>query len=346
MDAREVQGQHRLVESVIQAGICVGCGACVGICPYLDYFDGRVVVQDPCQADTWRCLQVCPRADYEGTALPALAGPMGPVQEIVMGRAADEDLRSPAQYGGVVSALLVYALAHGNIQAAVLTDAGGELSPGGRIARTRADVIGCSGSRYSASATLAALNRAVTDRMEPMAVVGLPCQMEALARMERMTPDGAERAGHVKLKVGLFCTWALDYRKLRSFLRQKGIGAPIRKFDIPPPPAEVFQVWTEQGCLEFPLSEIRELVQEGCSLCGDMTAEWADISVGTVEGRDGWNTVLARTHTGKSLLEAAGKSGWIELRSPLQENVSHLKEAAGNKRSRARAALEARGRHR
>jgi len=308
------------------------------MCPYLDYFDGKVVVQDRCQADTCRCLQVGPRADHEGTALPEAAGPIGPALDTVMARATDQEVRSSAQYGGVVSAFLIYALENARIRAAVLTDTGSGLSPGGRIASARADVIGCAGSRYSGSASLAALHRAIADGENQLAVVGLPCQMEALARMGRMTPDGQERTSCIALKIGLFCTWALDYRKLHRFLEEKGIRGSALKFDIPPPPAEVFQVLTASGWVDFSLAEIRELVQEGCSLCGDMTAEWADVSVGTVEGREGWNTVVVRTETGKKLLEEAVASGRVEIGTLPQENLSHLKEAAGNKRERAKAA--------
>ena len=69
MGVQNPEGQERLIADVINQGICVRCGACVGLCPYFDYFDGKVVVTDPCHADTFRCLQICPRAGYEGTTM-------------------------------------------------------------------------------------------------------------------------------------------------------------------------------------------------------------------------------------------------------------------------------------
>jgi coenzyme F420 hydrogenase subunit beta len=37
-------GQKGLKERVIDAGICSGCGACAGLCPYQDFYRDRSVV--------------------------------------------------------------------------------------------------------------------------------------------------------------------------------------------------------------------------------------------------------------------------------------------------------------
>lgn len=326
------------------------CGACVNLCPYFDYFDGRIVVTDDCHADTWRCLQICPRADYDETSLDkegAAQGErseIGPFKEIFIARARDEEIREEAQYGGFVSSLLIYVLEERLIKAIILTDKGDGISPGGAIGEERADILKCAGSRYTAAAGLAAFNRAIKDDAERLAVVGLPCQMEALARMRRMHPDGEERDRRVSLKIGLFCTWALDYRKLRHYLKTMGVGGPIQKYDIPPPPAQVFEIQTEQGWQSFPLDELRPSIQEGCTLCRDMTAEWADISVGTVEGMEGWNTVVVRSERGAQLLAGCIEAGHLEIGELPEENLVHLKEASMNKRKRGHSAKKERRR--
>jgi coenzyme F420 hydrogenase subunit beta len=346
MTAEKVEGQGLLVEKVINQGICVRCGACVGLCPYFNYFNGSVVVMDPCYSDTWRCYQLCPRGDYEGTALTQEAKSheaqaIGSVTQVLMARTAEAEIRQTAQYGGVVTTLLIDALDKGQIRSAVLTDAGGRFSPAGRIARNRAEVLSCAGSRYSGSGSLAVLNRAMKEGEEQIGGVGLPCQMEALARMRKMEPDGAEQHGKISLKIGLFCTWALDYRRLRVFMETQGLEGAVLKYDIPPPPAEKFMVKTESGWIEFPLSDVRPLVQKGCALCQDMTAEWADLSVGTVEGAEGWNTVLVRSERGEKLIQEEIAAGRLEIQELPEANLEHLKEAARNKRERARqAALE------
>lgn len=345
MGVHAQEGQYSLIEKVIKQGICVRCGACVGLCPYFDYFDGKVVVMDQCNADTWRCLQLCPRAGYEETELDVDRSEstenaeIGAYNKIIIARSTDNEIAKRSQYGGVVSALLIYALEKGHIKSAVLTDKGNHLSPIGKPAKNRADVLNCAGSRYSGAGSLSAVNTAISAGENKLGVVGLPCQMEALARMRHMKPDGEERYARISLKIGLFCTWAIDYRQLEVFLKRQGIEEPVKKYDIPPPPAEKFKVLTEKGWRDFLLDDIRPLVQKGCALCQDMTAEWADISVGAMEGRDGWNTVVVRTDVGLEIVNTAIKQGWLETDLLPEENFEHLKEASFNKRKRAKTNL-------
>ncbi|RJR18018.1 MAG: hypothetical protein C4582_12105 [Desulfobacteraceae bacterium] len=340
----EERYQSELITRVIEKGICVNCGACVGLCPYFAYFDGRVAVMDRCGAGTGRCLQVCPRAAYtqimreEAKGLEGRDLSLGFYSQVLTARAKDKYLHEEAQYGGVVTALVCLGLEKGLFKGAVLTDRGGELSPGGALAVTPFAVKSCAGSRYSASGSLSILNKAIKDENDGIAVVGLPCQMEALERMQRSVPDGGDRASKVAIRIGLFCTWALDYRKLRDFLYKNGVKGIVRKYDIPPPPAEKFVVLTEEGQKEFPLGEIRVFVQKGCYLCRDMTAEWADISVGTMEGTAGWNTVLVRTERGKDFLDDAFKEGILEKGNLPDENLKHLIVASRNKRERGKKA--------
>lgn len=342
MTQEKPEGQQALIEKVLDKGICVKCGACVGLCPHFNYWDGQVVVIDRCPADTWRCLQYCPRAGYAGTSLISEAregkSSIGPFTEIWAARSTGKDLCVHGQYGGVVSSLLIFAMKKDLIQSAVVTDSGGDgLSPAGKLARSPSEIIACSGSRYAAAGTLATLNHALAQGEQNIGVVGLPCQMEAIERMAKSEPDGRERVEPVKIKIGLFCTWALDYRMLRDFLAERKIKGPVKKYDIPPPPEETFMLLTEDGWIKIPLDEVRGLVQKGCGLCADMTGEWADISVGTVEGRSDWNTVIIRTETGANLFKEALDGGSIEVEELPVENLDHLREAASNKKRRAEA---------
>jgi len=57
---------ERLRDEVIDPGWCVACGACVGICPYLIFYDGMVAVPDRCTLDTGRCYDLCPQGIEKG----------------------------------------------------------------------------------------------------------------------------------------------------------------------------------------------------------------------------------------------------------------------------------------
>ena len=72
-----------------------------------------------------------------------------------------------------------------------------------------------------------------------------------------------------------------------------------------------------------------------CAYCLDMTSEFADVSVGSVEGIEGWNTVIIRTDNGARLMEMAKKQGKLEIDALPPENLAHLKEAASIKKKRS-----------
>jgi len=340
MEYADANGQCLLIDEVINKGICVACGACVGLCPYFDYFDGKVIVLDNCKSDTWRCLQLCPQADYADTSLDRSidsevdTSPIGQFKRILIARSSDNKTRENAQYGGVVSALLIYALEKGLINSAILTDRGNDISPSGLIARNKFDILNCAGSRYTASGGLAALNMAIKNNEERLGIVGLPCQMAALARMKLMSPDAKERSDRISLRIGLFCTWAMDYRKLNEYLGSIGLKGSVKKYDIPPPPSQIFQLLTENGWNEISLGNVRPFIQKGCFLCQDMTAEWADISVGTVEGLEEWNTVIVRSDVGSDFINDAIEDHILEIDNLAEKNLEHLKEASLNKRKR------------
>ncbi len=108
----------------------------------------------------------------------------------------------------------------------------------------------------------------------------------------------------------------------------------IVKFDIPPPPANVFQVFTDSDRIEIPLDQVRPFIRPTCDVCIDMTAEFADISVGSAEGVEGWNTLIIRSDGGRELVEAAQAKGIIETAPLPQQNLDHLKEASLLKKKR------------
>jgi coenzyme F420 hydrogenase subunit beta len=105
--------------------------------------------------------------------------------------------------------------------------------------------------------------------------------------------------------------------------------------DIPPPPANRLDVYTGSGRVSLPLEQVRKYTVPTCAYCLDMTSEFADISVGSVEGIEGWNTVIVRTVDGAELIEMAKKQGKLEIDTLPAENLAHLKEAALNKKKRA-----------
>jgi len=260
-----------------------------------------------------------------------------------MARAKDSLWTKKAQTGGVVSCLIDFALREGVIQAGILTPRDGDLLPQGRIIKGRKEILSCAGSSYVSGPTLEALNRGPWKGDERIGIVGLPCQVLALARMKTSTLEKRTPIDRVDLVMGLFCTWALDYKPLMAFLNERVDGRPIKKLNITPPPERLLEVTSGATLYRIPVDDIRSFIRPSCRVCLDMTAELSDISVGTVEGKEGWNTVIVRTARGENLLKRAKNEGVIETRPLPKDNLSHLKEASLLKKRRALDALKEKG---
>jgi coenzyme F420 hydrogenase subunit beta len=330
----------RLLAEVIEPGLCVACGACLGLCPHLIFMDGQVAAPDSCGLTTGRCYSFCPVAQRD--ALGESQGTLGPVLGAWQGRATAPDLEGRVQYGGVVSELLALALEQSMVGEAVVTAAGLRGAPQGIRASERIGVLGAAGSVYAGGGALSRLNQALEEEAShPLAVVGLPCQVQAITAM-RAAPRPNPAAERLHLVIGLFCTMNLPWRGLRELLARHGVRPPLERADFPPPPAGIFQVWGNGGYHEIPLEEVRALSYPGCAGCGDLTSEGADLSVGACEGKPGWNTILARTHAGAGLLELAAGKGLLELEPADPASLEHLNQAAAAKRKRAAAWSEER----
>jgi coenzyme F420 hydrogenase subunit beta len=340
-------GPKELLEDVYQKDLCVGCGACVELCPYFESHKGKIAMLFPCDLARGRCYAHCPKAEVDLDALAehwwgkAYEGdPLGHHLAVVKARAGAKAPAGLFQAGGAVSSVITFAMDQGVIDAAVLTDRQ-DLLPVPRLVTRAEEVTACATSKYTAAPTLSALNRAVKEGFTKIAVVGTPCQVTAVAQMRTNPLGKPDFTDPVALVIGLFCTWALDTRNLLALLSTRLDLRSVRKMDIPPPPADVLVIETDEGGVEIPLSEIRPIVPHGCSVCPDMTAEWADLSVGILEGDPSWNTLIIRTDRGQTLVDRATGAGWLQREAIPPENLAHLHFAAANKKKRTlHAALQ------
>ena len=134
----------------------------------------------------------------------------GVFKDICLARAADPELHEVGQDGGLVSAMLVYALEHDMIDAALVSYLEGDGTtwkaiPG--IARNRADVIASAGSRYTYSAnTLAYKDLEKED--ERIALVGMSCQSSIPPVMKQRKAGKVAR--RLSLSIGLLCSKTFD----------------------------------------------------------------------------------------------------------------------------------------
>ena len=337
----ETKGCKELISEVIEKDLCCLCGACAGSCPYLVSYKGRIVELETCTRSDGQCYQYCPRTPVDMDAVsnhvfgvPYGDDEIGTVKDVFMARSINGVIKEKEQYGGTITALLSLAMEEGLIDSAVLTRTAEDKTPSPFIARNPAEVLQAAGSNYMASPVLEVYNRLPEDNEDALAIVAVPCQVLAAGQMKMMPPQHRSSTDNIKLVIGLFCTWALSPAGFHEYLKSSLNLPSVTKFDIPPPPAKRFDAYTLSGPVSLPLERVRDFTMSSCAYCLDMTAEFADISVGSVEGIEGWNTVIVRTAAGAQLLEMAKEKGKLEIDALSDEKLAHLKEASLIKKKR------------
>jgi coenzyme F420 hydrogenase subunit beta len=301
-----------LKSEVWDTGICSGCGACVAVCPAdaISFDEGEMVLSPKsngyCKQATdsvncGACYSVCPRVAEQP------AETLGKYLDLACGKSAFEVLHK--QSGGAVTAILTNALDQGLIDAIVtVTEDRWTLKPSSVII-TKSDVlIQQAGSRYSWWVPLlAALKHAVVERkFKRIAVIGVPCAVQAVARMRESDNDLLKPYGKaIRLVIGLFCTETFDYEalilgKLRTQLKLE--PHDIKKLDV----KGKLEILKHDGTTTIvPLAELETCIRKGCHYCTDLTAVLSDISAGSIGSPAGKTTLIIRTPAGKGFIDSA-----------------------------------------
>ncbi|UCD55986.1 MAG: Coenzyme F420 hydrogenase/dehydrogenase, beta subunit C-terminal domain [Candidatus Hydrogenedentota bacterium] len=341
------RGPDELQTEVQQADLCTGCGMCAGLCPYIKEMEEKVAIIERCGRSDGRCYRFCPRTATDLNLLDEVAfgtkradSVLGSYRLLSMAKSENATVRAAGQYGGVATALVINALEQAVVDAALLTrysERKGVL-PRPAVARNRDEVLACSGSKYTAAPTLSALNDLLKTG-EKIAVVGRPCQVTAVRKMQHY--DDRPEVKNIRLLIGLFCLWALEYRRYASYLGDQVDVKQIRKIDIPKDRDLV--VYTNGGTARMPIDKIKSFIRPSCEVCFDVTAELADISLGSTEWKDDWNTMLVRSEAGERLVEDAVKAKVIVTKTFPAERRAILREAVNNKKMRVIKELSGRG---
>ena len=58
-------GSNELIEDVHKRNLCIGCGACVDLCPYFKNYKGKTSQLFPCTLEQGRCYAYCPKAEVD-----------------------------------------------------------------------------------------------------------------------------------------------------------------------------------------------------------------------------------------------------------------------------------------
>ena len=309
-----------LKSEVWDTGKCSGCGACAAVCPADSlFFEEGEMVSSPastgyCKQATdnvncGACYAVCPRIGNQP------AETIGSYLELLTAKSSFNVPRK--QSGGAVTAILANALDEGLIDAIVtVAEDRWTLKPSSVII-TKTDVlVQQAGSRYSWWVPLlAALKYAVVrHKYKRIAVIGVPCAVQAVARMRESDNDLVKPYGKaIRLVIGLFCTETFDYNalilgKLKNHYNLE--PHEIKKLNV----KGKLEVLKQDGSTTIvPLAELETCIRNGCHFCTDLTAELSDISAGAIGSPPGSTTLIVRTPTGKGFVDSAVQNRKLDV---------------------------------
>ena len=314
----------RLRKDIIKPGICAACGACAASCPSIIMEGEKPKLIGPCTA-CGICYNQCPRT------ITTEEGLVGSIRHPYAARSALKGARG--QDGGVVTSLLAYLLEEGLLDCAIVTVKSEDepWRPVPVIATTYDEIMESAGSIYAHSMTIQALMNAVQQGMRSIALVGPPCNIDAVYKIYK-SPYGLlhmfMRANILPL--GLFCMDTFTYEGIEEFVASRHLELK----DI-----ESMKIWRGKIELEkggetfvYDLSELDPYRSSSCKYCTDLTARHAAISFGGVGTPDGWTTVFTRSGRGYEIFHEAVEMGYIESRDLEEKEMTRVLNLARMKK--------------
>jgi coenzyme F420 hydrogenase subunit beta len=195
-------------------------------------------------------------------------------------------------------------------------------------------VLDCAASRYTYSPNTLALQEAMRRDIKPLAVVGVPCQINGVLLQQTSSIQldmSTWYRDNIALTIGLFCSEAFTHESIEKLAEIVEV-APERIDNINIKGKVVVRL-DDGEVRTTSLKRYREWARPACLYCLDYGAENADIGAGGI-GLDNWTMTVIRTDAGHEAFQAAIDDGVIETR-PLEDEPKGeflAKKLSDNKR--------------
>jgi len=333
MTVQKIQkGWQELEEEVIKPNKCVYCGACGAFCLNIRFDkekevpieDGSCEEMNTCRDGYGVCYNLCPKTSTDVFPTSVLDNwVFGKEHEQILGHYIDivsvkvsETAREKVPMNaGPITALLTVAMENGFIDSAIVTGKDDNFRPYPYIAAKSEDLKDSIGYKPSQSPTLSLIGEAINKEYTDIAVVGTPCQIHALRKLENHPRFDFEAYDLVSLAIGTFCFGTFHNQRLKEIFSKYNIDT--KQIEAVETDHHQFKmrIRTSSETIEVPINELYDdAIREACFECSDYTASFADLSVGTVGSEDEWNTLIIRTQRGKEIFDLAVEEGLLETK--------------------------------
>jgi coenzyme F420 hydrogenase subunit beta len=316
------KGFEELQQNVIAPKICTECAACYITCPFQGVlqYENEPMLTGECKS-CGLCLQVCPRYELNQQDLEKFVfgrsrsseEPYGVHRGLFAARSTQKDIYSTCQDGGVATTVLSKALSLNIIDGAAISGRHNWncWQPVPLLALSREVLVTNAGTRYTYSPNLLAFKEGVQQGLSRIAVVGTPCQIQAVRKIQNSTLKKYSQA--LGLTIGLFCSESFRYKGLiiDKIQTERGIDLQdIEKMNIK---GGLILYLKDKSMITISLKELKEITEQKCHVCTDFSAELADISVGGI-GLDGWTVTVVRSAIGERVFNLCREEGLLDTR--------------------------------
>lgn len=345
----------KTISKIVEGRLCLGCGACSYACPSnsislinipTEGIRPVVDAHDACN-NCRACLDVCPAVETDlrhgakrSGIIQEVYESYGPVLEIWEGHAVDSEIRFEGSSGGALSALSLYCIEREGMSGVlhIGQDSDSPLENKTRLSTTRAELLGCTGSRYAPASACDSLSL-IEQAPNPCVFVGQPSEITAYRKAERSNPKLHQKTG---LVLSFFCAGTPSRRGTEDLLK---------RFDIDNNQVEAIRYrgkgWpgffstrrrgeaSETNHLSYreTWQFLRDYRPLSTFLFPDSSGEDADISCGdpwyhkSKTSDTGSSLIVVRTERGREIMEKAIAAGYlrVEKREP-----RHLIESQGS----------------
>lgn len=335
--------------TTVTRDLCIGCGACAGVCPRLNLHmvwnsRGEYNPADSgnCADQCGLCMDVCPFSDsvpgiddlarelYSHLPGIDLSREAGFFMHGYVGHAAG-GYRAAGASGGAASWFLSTLLDRQMVDRVICVEPSDDPSCFFRFASftESADVRRCAKSAYY-PVQMSEVVRDVLANDARYAVIGLPCFMRALRLAEQRIPRLHER---ITIHAGLVCGQLKSRYFAEYLIRLAGMrpdatrGISFREKDSQKPATElIFEARDSQNCSRLAWSEgyghawtTGQFKINACNFCDDVFAELADVvfmDAWLPEYTDngaGTSIVLCRTQQVDEMMQRGIRAGELSM---------------------------------
>ena len=343
------KGWQELESEIIKTGKCVYCGACGAFCADIKFDtskeipieDGSCKDANTCRDGFGLCYNLCPKTGNDQISLSLLDKwvfgkeqdkILGHYLKIVSGRLTNIAKENLSIEAGPITALLFTAMEAELIDCAIITDKDENFVPFPIMVKNQKETFNGVGYKPSQSPTLSLVGEAINKEYTNTAVVGTPCQIQALRKLQNHPIFDYEAYDLISLAIGTFCFGTYYNQLLTQCFKEHDINVnEIIKIDSDKSKFKM-KIYTNSGSKEIPLNYIYEKsIRNACFSCSDYTSAFADISVGNIGSENGWKTLIVRTERGKEIIDLCCEKGFLETKNLPRDNEDLVLDITRNK---------------